>query len=252
MKFDVTATSKMRVYLGTIVATALAVVVSLLADFYNLNALGSIYEARSLEIAILIPLIIAPPISYCILEAFRRGAILREELQRVASTDNLTQVLNRGAFSMLVNAYLEEAKRHAAMQYGSMLVIDADHFKKINDTHGHPTGDAALKVLARTISQNIRSADLVGRIGGEEFCVFLPATTRSEAEMIAERIRETITRIPIASEAGEIALSVSVGAVDFRGQVTYEQIFAAADRYVYEAKARGRNRVVFGSLMMPA
>ncbi|PTM89110.1 GGDEF domain-containing protein [Mycoplana dimorpha] len=252
MKLDFSATSKARTYAGTIAAAIFVVSVSMLADLYNLNYLNQAYEAKSIEIAVLVPLFITLPVAYFIFEAFRRAADAREQLQRIASTDSLTKVLNRGAFTMLVNAYLEKAQQQASMQYGSMLVIDADHFKKINDTHGHQTGDDAFKVMARTIRQNVREIDLVGRIGGEEFCVFLPATRRPDAEIAAERIRETITKVHILSEKGGVRLSVSIGAASFQGLATYDQLFAAADRYAYQAKAGGRNRVVCGPLDVAA
>lgn len=252
MKLNFSATSKTRTYAGTIAAAVFVVMVSLLVDLYNLDYLNPAYVSESAEIAVLGPLLVTLPVAYCILEAFRRATLAREELQRIASTDSLTQVLNRGAFTMLVNAYLEKAQHQASMQYGSMLVIDADHFKKINDTHGHQTGDDALKVMARTIRPNVRDADLVGRIGGEEFCVFLPATRHTDAEIAGERIRETITKVPVLTEKGGVGLSVSIGAASFQGVATYEQLFAAADRYVYLAKANGRNRVVCGLVDLAA
>lgn len=96
---------------------------------------------------------------------------------------------------MLVEAYLDKANAEPRMQAGSLLIVDADHFKEINDTHGHQAGDHALKIIASTIQNTLKSANIVGRVGGEEFCVFLPKAREEEALQIAEDIRAGIYSI---------------------------------------------------------
>ncbi|MBN9010905.1 MAG: GGDEF domain-containing protein, partial [Rhizobiales bacterium] len=122
--------------------------------------------------------------------------------------------------------------------------VDADHFKTINDRFGHDRGDEALRVIARSIQGLVRGADLVGRVGGEEFGVFLPGSSSRQAEAVAERIRKTINEAEFDADGERTPLSVSVGGAIFRGDVSYADLFHVADQQLYRAKQAGRNRVV--------
>ena len=155
----------------------------------------------------------------------------------LASTDSLTAVLNRGAFTMLVEAYLNDARTQARDTQGALLIIDADHFKTINDTYGHDRGDEALKIIAGAIQGVLRGADIVGRIGGEEFGVFLPGATPRVTETVAERIRTSVNVaefMPVGSKPVE--LSVSVGGATFAQRVGFTDLFRVADERLYDAK----------------
>ena len=126
---------------------------------------------------------------------------------------------------------------------GALLVIDVDHFKRINDSFGHDSGDEALKVIAETIRGAVRAVDLVGRIGGEEFGVFLPGTDPNRTLAVAERIRAAISAAEFSPTGSRVGLSVSVGGATFADQASFSELFRRADQRLYAAKLNGRNRV---------
>ncbi|MCR4269077.1 GGDEF domain-containing protein [Nitratireductor sp. ZSWI3] len=173
-----------------------------------------------------------------------RGALTALEeahrrLEQRATHDQMTGFLNREAFF----ERLKTVRRKT--DSGALLLIDADHFKSVNDTYGHQTGDRALKLIADAIQHAVRAQDMTGRIGGEEFCAFLPAATRDEAILIAERLRAAVERILFEPRPGERRLlSVSLGIAMADGERTASQLMREADLCLYEAKRRGRNRVV--------
>ncbi|MDB5097121.1 MAG: diguanylate cyclase [Cyanobacteria bacterium RYN_339] len=166
-------------------------------------------------------------------------------LLRQATVDGLTNLYIRSYF---MNRLAEEARR--TLRYGgcfSLLVVDVDHFKRINDTYGHQTGDVALQQVAGRIATAVRvGIDLVGRYGGEEMVVLLPATDTPGAEVAAERIRDAIAGLPLATVGGvDIFGTVSIGVATLPAAArSAEDLFAAADRALYIAKNDGRNRVV--------
>ena len=132
----------------------------------------------------------------------------------------------------------EEAKRE-----GALLIIDVDHFKDVNDNFGHESGDEALKIIAQTIKGVVREIDLVGRIGGEEFSVFLPGTDANRTHVIAERIRAAISTVEFYPTGNRCDLSVSVGGATYDREATFSELFRRADLRLYAAKQNGRNRV---------
>lgn len=172
---------------------------------------------------------------------------LAQELERVATVDQLTGVLTRRAFTARVNAHLEETA--APDEEASLLMLDIDHFKSINDTHGHPTGDQVLAATAERMRAAVRAEDFIGRLGGEAFAVFMPQCPRSQAWEIAERIRRSVGEQPIRAEDGrEIQVTVSIGATPLmQGSASFEQLVSSADRALYAAKSSGRNRVLFAA-----
>jgi diguanylate cyclase (GGDEF)-like protein len=167
----------------------------------------------------------------------------REELRFQATHDVLTGIWNRGALLDLLQRELQRAARNQGTT--GILMLDLDHFKKINDTYGHLTGDIVLKEVAHRISQVIRSYDMVGRYGGEEFLIVLPSCDKSQVQNSSERIRTSIASTPILTASTEIAVTVSIGATIVGPGVTAEkEPLAAADRALYQAKNAGRNRTV--------
>jgi diguanylate cyclase (GGDEF)-like protein len=165
------------------------------------------------------------------------------ELIRMATTDPLTGGLNRRSFTDRGLAELERAKRYDRAT--SILMIDVDRFKSINDSHGHSGGDAVLKELVTCLQERIRPSDILGRIGGEEFAVILAETDLPGAEIAAERIRHDVASLNVALEAGSAAFTVSIGVAQFMRQATtLKPAMDRADRALYQAKADGRNRVV--------
>lgn len=192
-----------------------------------------------------IPVLVAPPIFFVLLDKMRQLAIAHSELMTVASTDSLTSLLNRRAFTELVDGYLKRVEESEKRIGGALLVIDVDHFKTVNDKFGHTSGDEALKLIAQTIRKTVRDADLVGRVGGEEFCVFMPGQGRESAEAVAERIRVAVMQTEFAPGGARHALSISVGGVAFDDVTPFSDLYRTADERLYAAKHNGRNRVEF-------
>ena len=126
-------------------------------------------------------------------------------------------------------------------------MIDLDHFKNVNDTYGHLTGDAVLKETGCRINAAVRSYDFVGRYGGEEFLVVLSNCTPDDLLGIAERARSALADMPISSDAGNVGVTISIGGVATSSVTSDLELLAAADSALYDAKRRGRNRVVIGS-----
>ncbi len=176
--------------------------------------------------------------------ALQEGLInARDELRFQATHDVLTGIWNRGAVLDLLHRELERAAR--ARTLTSVLMLDLDHFKEINDTYGHLTGDIVLREVAERIAQSVRSYDSVGRYGGEEFLVVLPGCNQTEGEISAQRIRLAIASAPVLDADLEIPVSVSIGAtVAGPDAISDKDILAAADKALYQAKDCGRNRVV--------
>ena len=168
-----------------------------------------------------------------------------QQLERLATTDGLTGVFNRRHFMTVAEAEWNRFQRyHRPM---SLLVIDIDRFKSVNDRFGHDVGDRALVDVANLCKDGRRSSDIVARIGGEEFAILLPETELSQAGVVAERLRENVNETPFSAEARPIALTVSIGVAQASVSMSgIDALMKLADRALYEAKARGRNRVVHG------
>jgi diguanylate cyclase (GGDEF)-like protein len=169
----------------------------------------------------------------------------RDKLAYQATHDPLTGVLNRRAILDRLGREISRAKR----ENGSLSVgmFDIDHFKNINDTHGHLAGDEALVAFIRCIQDGLREYDFVGRYGGEEFLVIAPGSIGLKSESLYERLRARIAGAEIATNAGSISLTVSIGVAPGTGQSSVDALLAAADAALYQAKAGGRNRVVYAT-----
>ena len=246
LNIDLSATGRARVVAGTALGIVLCVSVALIVDSFSFASLTPEQVRRSILTDILVPTCLAGPLLWFLLSKMRQLALTQEELATLASTDSLTEILNRGAFKMLVDAYLTEAK--AQPRTGAFLVVDADHFKSINDRYGHDRGDQALRVIAQTFKAGLQGADIVGRLGGEEFGVFLPGASTAHAHSVGERIRHAIAHAGFSVGHNSEALSVSVGGVCFAHPTSYDALFVAADDFLYRAKSAGRNRVEIGML----
>ncbi|MEO9613964.1 MAG: GGDEF domain-containing protein [Nitratireductor sp.] len=196
-----------------------------------------------LPVAALLLLVLAGPVLLFLGFRLRELARANQKLGLVASTDSLTACLNRGAFSTRVDESLSGSGRGNQRIKGALLVIDADHFKSINDSYGHDLGDEALRVIAAAIRGQVRKDDLVGRLGGEEFGVFLPGATQQNAVGVAERIRRSISELSFRPMGTPHRLTVSVGGVSFEDQLGFVELFRIADRRLYQAKNSGRNRI---------
>ncbi len=170
-----------RVVVVTIVGTAGTMVVALLAASYTAQFMSDAARPLSIAAALLIPLFLSAPTFFYFASKLRELAVGYQRLSLLASQDSLTTCLNRGAFVALVEAHLARASAAESHIEGGMLMIDADHFKSINDRYGHSRGDDALRLIADCIRSAVRDTDILGRIGGEEFAVFLPSASLADA-----------------------------------------------------------------------
>jgi two-component system, cell cycle response regulator len=178
------------------------------------------------------------------LELQRQLNEAKDQLSHQASHDSLTGLLNRGAILAALDQELSRARRR---QHSLCLCLcDIDHFKQVNDRHGHLTGDQVLREVAQRISQGLRDYDRVGRYGGEEFLVLLEAPAE-QAIHLAERLRQAICDRPIHAEGLTLSLSISIGLCVYNPPLDQRQahtLIAQADAALYQAKAQGRNRLV--------
>ena len=160
--------------------------------------------------------------------------------EQLAITDMMTEIANHRAFQERLREEIARAQRYNYPFI--LLMLDVDHFKQYNDTHGHPSGDRVLRRIASVMRETVREGDLVARYGGEEFAALLPQTDAGQGRIVAERIREAVERHPFAHRT----ITMSIGAAEFAvdgGDA--ETLISSADRALYTAKHEGRNCVVF-------
>ncbi len=167
--------------------------------------------------------------------------MLQSRLGELARTDMLTGLLNRRAFLDLAGA------AHQLAEGGALLVLDADHFKRINDTYGHAAGDVGLEAIAKRIRAIVRADDVVGRLGGEEFAIYLPRATPEMAGAVGDRLCEGVEVVFPPSDQ-PVRLTMSAGAAPVRMNDTIEKMLTIADGALYKAKAGGRARIVFAPI----
>ncbi|HEY5529057.1 MAG TPA: diguanylate cyclase [Thermoleophilia bacterium] len=169
----------------------------------------------------------------------------RDALAHEAMHDPLTGVLNRRAFTIALSRELSRKRRH--QNYLAVGICDVDHFKEINDTHGHQTGDEVLCGLVRRIGSNLRGHDVLGRHGGDEFVVLTEHAREDGASILYERLRAAVAASPIPTGAGDIPITISFGVEIGDEGETESELLAAADRALYQAKSSGRNQVSLAS-----
>ncbi|MHB8550951.1 MAG: GGDEF domain-containing response regulator, partial [Acidiferrobacterales bacterium] len=167
----------------------------------------------------------------------------RRALVEQASTDPLTHLRNRRSFYEQGTQQIAAVKRY--MGEMSVLLIDIDHFKQVNDRFGHQTGDEVLVKVATLLGGIVRNGDVVARIGGEEFAVLLPETNRLGAAVLAERIRAQAEKAEMTAADARIQVTISIGMATFSAETvdTFDELLAVADRRLYLAKNQGRNRI---------
>lgn len=191
------------------------------------------------------PAMISGPVSFIFVRQAEANHRLNQQLMATqavlraqADIDHLTGTLNRAAFYRLASAYGEDAD-------ACVLLADIDHFKAINDLHGHAAGDHALRTVSRTLQAALRPDDLLGRIGGEEFAILLVAMPVELAMVIAERARAAIASLEVKTADGTpIAVSISIGVARHAAGSSLEDSLAQADAAMYSAKRGGRNQVL--------
>jgi two-component system cell cycle response regulator len=159
----------------------------------------------------------------------------------MAVTDGLTNLSNRKHLDSLLAEEIQRAHRHARDL--SLLMLDIDHFKTINDIHGHLAGDRVIAGMAMLLRQRLRSGDKLGRYGGEEFCAILPETALPSATTIAETLRTMVATNPFPIESQRLTVTVSIGVAALQPNMQNSDLYRAADEMLYRAKGEGRNQV---------
>jgi diguanylate cyclase (GGDEF)-like protein len=175
---------------------------------------------------------------------------ITRELRQLAEVDPLTCVFNRRAFLTLLKKAISSA--HRTQSDLSVLVIDLDHFKKVNDTWGHKGGDDVLRHFVSLATSCLRNEDVMGRMGGEEFAIFLPNASSEGTRAVAERLRAVVASQPLVTDRGSIGLTVSIGATQYLPGDSSDALLQRADEAMYLAKEHGRNRVEAITLSLPA
>jgi diguanylate cyclase (GGDEF)-like protein len=192
--------------------------------------------------ASLCSLVLTPMLGAPVLHLVFNLEAARSKLNALAIQDDLTGVYNRRHFMAVVQAEWGRAQRYSTP--AALLLIDADHFKQVNDRHGHLCGDELLRQIAGAAGGSLRQADVLARFGGEEFIVFLPHTDPLGALDVAERIRERVQSISIEWRGQPVATTVSIGVAQFRTDLlSLDWTIHEADTALYAAKAAGRNCV---------
>ncbi|HGY9638015.1 diguanylate cyclase [Pseudomonas sp. DCB_CB] len=188
-------------------------------------------------------LVLGPLVVACVSQANRS---LMARLAHQATVDHLTGVLTRSAFTRRANTLLESRQQHAQALPLTLMMLDIDHFKSINDAHGHAVGDQVLRQFASTLQDQLQNDELIARLGGEEFVVILPGLAPERANFIAERLRRAIQDLHVVQADQRLQITVSIGVAGCDADMpapSLDELLASADQALYRAKARGRNRV---------
>jgi len=240
---NLSSSSTARIYVATIAGTLICVGVALFFDSFNWDAMPPDVQARAILLDIFLPTLLAAPLIWFFMRKLRELALAHDRLTVFASTDPLTGVLNRSAVLSVIERRLSGVTDDGRPARGALLILDADNFKSINDSYGHDQGDLALQLITSAVKSVLRQTDIVGRIGGEEFLVYLPAATQFTADAIGERIRHAVSVTAFAPNGKQHKLSVSVGGAVFDRPLPLSDLLRIADQQLYVAKQNGRNRV---------
>jgi diguanylate cyclase (GGDEF)-like protein len=213
----------------------------------------NVLEVLTLLTAVVVALILVSPLPFLaitivLMLVFVHRGVLYKQIEITASTDDKTGLFNlRGWHSLAADALTKAQHQHA---HGAVLIADLDHFKRVNDTYGHLTGDIVLKAVADVLRANVRDYDAVGRLGGEEFVILLPDIITEDAERVAQRICQAVTRIRLSAVTLDghtdmvKDLSVSIGVAPYpEFGLAIDKLLGAADTALYYAKHYGRNQV---------
>jgi diguanylate cyclase (GGDEF)-like protein len=242
--------------IGTVVIiTLISIAASLMLTYALMTAFGMEITLPPMLIAALVPMAVASAVSWGVVAALFRVHHLEAEIRRVATYDMVTGLMTRRAFFSTSESIHRIACRNKTPM--SVLCMDIDDFKRINDGYGHSAGDAVLAFFGKTLSQCARKSDVVGRIGGEEFAMILPDTDLAGAINLAQKIRNTINDAGIRYSEHTIRFTVSFGAAEINHEEApaLEALLQQSDVALYAAKGSGKNNITIyqpGGLTMAA
>lgn len=229
-----------HIYRVTGAIIAISVALSVILTNLLMETFSAGINVQGLAVSIIMPIALGGPMSFVLVLKHQQLRYANIQLEKLATTDWLTACLNRGAFTRAVTHHLG---RGTESNSGALLIIDADEFKAVNDRFGHHHGDEALRLMAAAIRSSVHPSDLVSRLGGEEFGVFLPDTDAITAEQVAERIRAAIVAIQFIPNDKPCPLSVSIGGATYANGAEFDDLYRLADLHLYHAKDTGRDRV---------
>ncbi len=233
-----------RIVVRTIGGTAACTAVSVVITYLFMFRFGPSVLNVSLALAAWIPVLLGVPLFSYIGIKLQQLSRANHLLVMANRMDGLTQCLNRTTFTVDVNQFLAARTLGTSTGKSGLLIIDADHFKQINDRFGHLVGDQVLLSVGSLLRSTVGEHGLVGRLGGEEFGVFVKNTSQPALSDIAERIRLAIDESGAASvSAVDVSFTVSIGGACFAHPAKYEEVFRLADEQLYLAKNAGRNRI---------
>lgn len=227
---------------GTALITAVSVALSVVLTLGISRLAGAPAGPVALGISVLAPSLIAPPFTLMLLALVARLDAAERTLSRLSAVDSLTKVYNRRG--ILKIAHGEYARARRTGEALSVAILDVDRFKRINDTYGHPGGDAVLCALAAQCAVHSREIDHFGRYGGEEFMYVLPSSPPGRAVEFAERIRTLLASAAVPYRDRRIDFTVSIGVASLRDREDLDALLLRADEALYAAKRSGRNQVV--------
>ncbi|CAN7316072.1 GGDEF domain-containing protein [Devosia sp. LjRoot3] len=226
------------IFRKTFLMMGLSVVISVIATVVFMATFSAGVNMPGLLISIVMPICLGGPMIFTFAIGTERMRYANQQLAHLATLDGLTGLFNRRAFASAVEKYCVGPHRR-----GVLLVIDADHFKSVNDRFGHDQGDEALRDIAHALSLTIPLPGLVGRLGGEEFGIYLPDMDLARAESVADDVRRAIADIDFRPEGISCPLSVSIGGASHEKPIAFRALYREADERLYSAKQRGRDCV---------
>jgi diguanylate cyclase len=229
-------TTSKHVWLYTVLITLLSVAVPLVLVSTILWYLPWPVKAPYLFLATGIPLLIAAPISYVALGMMKTINLTVDAVNNLVKYDALTSVLCR--------SYFYQMWREGRRKGGFLAIVDADKFKSINDKFGHDVGDEALKHIAHGLSRVVPDFGFVGRLGGEEFCIYLPHATRDQAKLVVSEVCSWFRNVPLQVKDHELQITVSIGLTIDNPNEAIGIVMKRADQCLYAAKNSGRDRYV--------
>jgi diguanylate cyclase (GGDEF)-like protein len=233
--------SRRDVVTASLVITSFSVLCAVFLTACATRSPNGAIDFGPLRVAAEIAAVIAFCISFLVVDAIRRIVNGRRSIERLAMTDDLTGLANRRAF--IVAAENAISRIDGVLPPPTLLIVDLDHFKRVNDIYGHRAGDQALQGAAHALARSVRDGDFVGRLGGEEFVVLLEAGDEETTRRAAESARAAIAATRVTTPNGEVAVTASIGCTPLVAEDTVSAALQRADEALYSAKRAGRNRI---------